>query len=154
MRIALGSDHAGYKLKERIKEILEKHKIDYTDLGTDTDTEQADYPDYARAVAIGVAEGKYSRGILSCRTGIGMSIVANKIKGIRAALCYDIRTAELSRSHNNSNILCLGSSLINDPNLENIVITWLNTPFLGGRHSNRIEKIKLIEEETMHNPKN
>ncbi len=144
MRIAIGSDHRGFSLKEEIKSYLLKmgHKVD--DKGTDSE-ESVDYPDFGFAVAQAVARGEAERGILICSTGIGMSIVANKVKGIRATLCTSERMAELSRAHNNSNLLALGAD--NQPfDLSlRIVDVWLQTPFEGGRHRMRLGKIEEYE---------
>jgi ribose 5-phosphate isomerase B len=139
MKIAIASDHGGYHLKEEIKSILESLGIDYNDLGT-TGTESVDYPDYAVLVAKEVQLGR--RGILCCGTGIGMSITANKFKGVRAALCHDEYTAEMSRRHNDANILILGGRLEHPAEkIAAIVKKWLQTEYEGGRHQKRLEKI-------------
>ena len=143
-RIALGADHAGYELKEKIKTQLDKggHFVD--DFGTYSN-ESVDYPDYAKQVARAVQKG--NRGILCCGTGIGMSIAANKFKGVRAALCHDSLTAQMSREHNDSNILIMGGRVVQNPDeVVSIVKTWLDTQFQGGRHQRRLEKIKELEE--------
>lgn len=143
MKIAIASDHAGFHLKEAIKKILESLQIPYDDYGT-RDTESVDYPDYAEKVAREVQNG--SRGILCCGTGIGMSIAANKFKGIRAAICNDVYTAQMSREHNDSNILILGGRIHKDyESVSDIVQVWLQTGFEGGRHSRRLEKISHLE---------
>jgi RpiB/LacA/LacB family sugar-phosphate isomerase len=143
MKILIASDHGGYRLKETIKEILVKKGFDVADAGCESE-ESVHYPVFAADVAENVASGKYDRGILVCGSGIGMSIVANRVKGVRAALCFDPLTAQLSREHNDSNILCLGGRIIGPKIAEEIVFKWLGTPFLGGRHE---ERIKMIDAE-------
>jgi ribose 5-phosphate isomerase B len=143
MKIALGSDHAGFNLKEAIKGHLELVKYDYTDFGT-SGPDSTDYPKFAYKVAKAVVAGEYDRGILICGTGIGMCITANKVKGIRAALAYNNRTAELSRSHNNANILCLGGRELSPEQALEIVEIWIKTPFEGGRHQNRLDMISKL----------
>jgi ribose 5-phosphate isomerase B len=140
LKIALGCDHAGLSLKEAIKIFLENRPFAYTDFGIMKD-ESVDYPYFAFQVAQAVAEKQYDRGILICGTGIGMCITANKVKGIRAALAYNNRTAELSRLHNDSNILCLGGRELEVQSALNIVDIWLKTPFEGGRHQQRTDLI-------------
>ena len=145
MRIAIASDHAGFQLKEEIKRTLQKMDVSFEDLGT-KDTESVDYPDYAGKVARSVQQG--NRGILCCGTGIGMSIAANKFKGIRAAVCNDAYTAQMSREHNDSNVLILGGRIMKDPEVvSEIVKVWIETEFQGGRHQKRLDKIKELEEE-------
>ena len=143
MKIAIASDHGGFQLKEEIKSVLESMGVQYDDLGT-TGTESVDYPDYAALVAKRVQEG--DRGILCCGTGIGMSITANKFKGVRAALCHDEYTARMSREHNDANILVMGGRLKHPTEeVRSMVQTWLQTTYEGGRHQKRLEKIKLWE---------
>jgi ribose 5-phosphate isomerase B len=143
MRIAIASDHAGFHLKDEVKKVLDTLKIVYEDLGPEN-TESVDYPDFARKVAEAVQEGK--RGILICGTGIGMSIAANKFKGIRAALCNDVYSAQMSREHNDSNILIMGGRVLNDNSqLPDIVKIWVQTEFQGGRHQRRLDKINQFE---------
>ncbi len=143
MKIAIASDHAGFHLKNQIKKALDSLQIAYEDLGPE-DTESVDYPDFARKVAEAVQKGE--RGILCCGTGIGMSIAANKFKGVRAAICNDIYTAQMSREHNDANILIMGGRILTDSNeVENIVKTWLQTEFQCGRHQRRIDKITDLE---------
>jgi ribose 5-phosphate isomerase B len=144
MKIGIGSDHAGFELKEYIKQELKNMRIDFVDYGTNS-TASVDYPDYGKLVAQDVAKGKLDRGILFCGSGIGMNIVANKIKGIRAASCYDLYTAKMSRSHNDTNILVLGGRVIGKELALEIVKVWLETPFEGGRHLERIKKIHRLE---------
>lgn len=141
MKIAVGSDHAGFDLKEKIKGILNKLHIDYTDYGTDT-TESVDYPDIAIQVAKAVSENQAERGILICHTGIGMSLVANKVPRVRAALCVSPEITELARVHNDANLLVLGNLETKRDEIEDIVKTFLETNFeKGGRHERRVKKI-------------
>lgn len=144
MKIYLGSDHGGFEYKKIIADYLKSRNIDFTDMGTYS-TDSCDYPIYAKKVARAVSESNGAeRGILICGTGIGMSITANKIKGIRASVCTDVFTAKATREHNNSNILCLGERVVTDENLMlEIVKTWLDTPFSGDeRHVRRISMIE------------
>ncbi len=140
MIIALASDHAGYELKTKIKIYLEQINIRFEDFGT-FKTDAVDYPDYGILAARAVAKGRADRGILICSTGIGMSIVANKVKGIRAALCTSLEMAEQSRRHVNSNILVMGGKIIDHELALKMINVWLKTPFEGERHLNRINKI-------------
>jgi ribose 5-phosphate isomerase B len=144
MKIAIGSDHAGFRLKEIIKNFLKTKGIEVEDFGTHTE-ESVDYPDYAFKVAEAVSTGEFDFGILVCGTGIGMSISANKVKGIRAALCNDLYTAHASREHNNANVLCMGGRVVGDEVAKEIVNTFLNAKFEGGRHERRINKIEDYE---------
>ncbi len=145
MRIAIGSDHAGFGLKGEIIELLRGLGHECRDFGTHSQ-ESCDYPDYARAVAEAVARGECERGILICATGIGMSMAANKVKGIRAALCHDVFSARRSREHNQANVLCLGAQVVGVGLALEIVKTWLAAEFSGGeRHRRRVEKIKAME---------
>lgn len=148
MKIAIGSDHAGFHLKERIKEFLKGENYEVIDFGTRS-TESTHYPIFAKEVAKAVQEGKADRGILICGTGIGMSITANKFPGIRAALCTNEYMARMSRLHNNANVLCLGERVLGVELALSIVKVWLETPFEGGRHEKRIELIYEIEHETL-----
>ncbi|MBU2447401.1 MAG: ribose 5-phosphate isomerase B [Bacteroidetes bacterium] len=147
-KIAVGSDHAGFKLKERVKSFLFNLSVEVLDLGCFSD-ESCDYPDYGEAVALVVKENKAKFGIIICGTGIGISISANKIPGIRAALCTSPKMAELARLHNDANILALGSRIIDENEAEVIIRTFLATEFEGGRHLKRLNKIKLIEEKNL-----
>lgn len=140
MKVAIGSDHRGYKLKSRLKDLLEGRGHEVMDLGTG-DQESVDYPDYAFPVSGKVAAGEADRGILICGSGIGMSIAANKVRGIRAALCRTVWDAEMTRKHNDSNVLALSEKSGDDPAVDEVVLTWINTPFEGGRHLRRINKI-------------
>jgi ribose 5-phosphate isomerase B len=144
MKIALGADHAGFELKEKIKQHLTQKGITVDDRGTNS-PESVDYPDYARLVGEQVA-GKWADwGILVCGAGIGMSIAANKIPGIRAANAHSEIEAQLSREHNNANVLALGGRLLDENTAMKIVDRWLSTEFAGGRHRRRVEKINEIE---------
>ena len=139
-RVLLASDHAGFKLKNKIKLFLIKKGNTVLDLGTQN-TNSVDYPDYGNALAKVVGEGKISRGIVICGTGIGMSIVVNRFPGIRGTLCSDLYTAKLCREHNDSNVLIMGGRVVGHDLAKEIVRIWLNTPFKGGRHQKRINKI-------------
>jgi len=141
--LIIGSDHAAYDLKENIKDFLVEKKIEVKDIGV-YGAGSSDYPDYAFMVAQAVSSGEYSRGILLCGTGIGMSMAANRFANVRAALCNDLFSAIMSRRHNNSNILVLGGRLVGDILAREIVSAWLETPFEGGRHNMRLEKFQGI----------
>lgn len=145
MKVAIASDHGGINIRKEIISLLEELDIDYVDLGCDCDT-SVDYPDYAIPAAEMVASGEADRGILICGTGIGMSISANKVKGIRCALVHDTFSAKATREHNNSNLLAMGERVIGPGLAREITKVWLTTPFEGGRHANRINKIKVYEE--------
>lgn len=147
MKIALGSDHGGYQLKENLKECLMELNVEYVDFGCENE-KSVDYPDIGFKVAIEVKSGKYDRGILICGTGIGMSVVANKVRGIRAALCHNEFTARCAREHNDANILVLGGRVIGSGLAKEIVKVWLNTKFCQReRHINRLTKIKQEENK-------
>jgi len=150
MRIAIGGDHRGLELKQSIIELINATEHDCEDLGSYT-TESVDYPDIAREVAEAVVRGDYERGILICDTGIGMSIAANKVKGIRAALCHDGFSASRARQHNDANILCLGTGGTPDKVAE-IVNAFLTGQFEGGRHQRRLDKIRAIEASQLGQP--
>ena len=139
-RICISSDHAGFEIKEFIKELLIKSKISTIDLGP-LSNKSVDYPDYAKKVSNRVSKRKSDVGILVCGSGTGMAISANKTKGIRAAVGYNIKSTQLSRQHNNANILCLGARLIKRKDIKKIVSIFLKTKFEGGRHKRRIKKI-------------
>ncbi|UCG46061.1 MAG: ribose 5-phosphate isomerase B [Phycisphaerales bacterium] len=145
MKVVVGSDHRGYEAKEQIKAIIAELDHECMDVGTDSSM-PVDYPDMAYAAAMAVSRREADRAILSCATGLGMSIAANKIKGVRAALCHDELSAQISRDHNDSNVLCLSGDQIGGVLLRKIVEVWLNTDFSGGRHQRRVNKIKVIEE--------
>ncbi|QOV10376.1 ribose 5-phosphate isomerase B [Viridibacillus arvi] len=146
MKIAISSDHGGNNLRKEIMTLLEELGINYDDFGPQS-SDSVDYPDYALPVAEGVASGKYDRGILICGTGIGMSIAANKVKGIRCALVHDLFSAKATRCHNNSNVLAMGERVIGPGLALEIVQTWLSTEFEGGRHERRVEKLAEIEND-------
>ncbi len=140
MKLSIGADHAGYYLKEQIKKYLKLKNYDFKDYGT-FKIESTDYPEYAYKVGQSIVNGEANLGILICGTGIGMSITANKIKGIRAALAHDEQTAKLSRQHNDANVLCLGGRILSEDEALKIVDIWLNTSFEGGRHEKRLKLI-------------
>lgn len=144
MRIIVGSDHGGRRLKAEIKELLHSMKIATEDVGCHSD-ESCDYPDFALPVAEKVAAGEFDLGILICGTGIGMSIAANKVKGIRCAVVSDEYSARMSREHNNANILALGERVVGSDLAKSIVKTWVSTEFAGDRHLRRVQKIHEIE---------
>jgi len=146
MKIIIGSDHGGFEVKEKIRETLSKLEYDITDVGCHN-TESCDYPDFASRVAGDVAKNRFVFGILVCGSGIGMSIAANKFKGIRAALVWNVEVAKLTREHNDSNILCLSGRFLRPEEAAEIVKVWLNTKFSGGRHAKRLKKIEILEKE-------
>ncbi|MDH5364636.1 MAG: ribose 5-phosphate isomerase B [Dehalococcoidia bacterium] len=146
MRIALGCDHRGFRIKQAIMEFLPKLNHDYHDFGC-YNIKSVDYPDIAQKIAKAVTSGDFAQGILICSTGIGMSMAANKIKGIRAALCHDTFTAQRARQHNDANILCLGGENIDVDLALEIVRTYLSSNFEGGRHIPRLKKIKALETD-------
>ncbi|TCO78786.1 ribose 5-phosphate isomerase B [Marinisporobacter balticus] len=146
MKIALGSDHGGYKLKEVIKKYLEEKQIAYEDFGTHS-TESVDYPEFGMKVAEAVTAGNYEKGIICCGTGIGISISANKVPGVRCAVVSDTFSAQMSREHNNANILSLGERVVGQGLALKIVEVWLSTEFAGGRHEKRVNKILDIEKK-------
>ena len=144
--IMIGSDHAGVALKDGLKPFLEQRGLAVTDVGMQT-ADPVDYPDIGCQVAEGVSSGAFARGILICGSGVGMTIVANKYPGIRAVLCLDEETAQLSRLHNDTNILCLAGRKTDPKKAQKITDIWLKTPFEGGRHDRRIKKIRDIEKQ-------
>ena len=144
MRIAIGSDHAGFTMKQAIVGLLSELGHKYEDFGC-FNCSSVDYPDIARPVAEAVSQKKFDHGILICSTGIGMSIVANKVPGIRAALCHDTFSARRAREHNDANVLCLGEWVIGQGLMREIVTTYLSADFVGGRHAKRVEKIHALE---------
>jgi len=145
MRVALGSDHAGYEHKQRIKAFLADKGVEITDLGTYSATESVDYPDFAQKVGASVAEGDAEFGVLVCGTGIGMAIAANKVDGIRAANVTDPEFARLARAHNDANVITVSGRFITPEVNEQIIEAFLSTPFEGGRHERRVEKINGME---------
>ena len=138
--LIIGSDHAGFELKERLKQALDRRGIAYEDVGTHS-AESVDYPDFAHQVARAVGAGEAGRGLLVCGSGQGMAMVANKYDGVRAALAFDEESARLSREHNDANVLALGGRVVNAELAERILDVWLRTPFAGGRHQRRVDKI-------------
>ncbi len=144
MKIAIGSDHAGPSLKSKVVELLEGLGHEVIDFGP-FDTASVDYPDYGAKVAMAVASGEAERGIVICGTGIGISISANKIRGIRCALCHDLFSAKATREHNDSNVLAMGARVIGEGLALSIVETWIGTEFEGGRHQKRIDKMMELE---------
>lgn len=146
MRIAVGSDHRGYSVRNHIIELLTQLGHNVIDVGTNT-AEAVDYTDIAAKAAKEVGSGRAEMGILVCGTGLGMSIAANKFAGIRAAPCHDALTAEMSRRHNNLNMLCLSADLLGEKLIDRMVELWINTPFDGERHTRRVERISELERE-------
>ena len=139
--IILGSDHAGLELKEKVRKALERLGVPWEDVGTRS-SESVDYPDYAHRVAEAVETGRFARGIVICGTGLGVSMAANRHRGVRAAVAYDEETARLSREHNDSNVLALGGRSLDHALAERILEVWLKTPFAGGRHARRVARIE------------
>jgi ribose 5-phosphate isomerase B len=146
MKLCIASDHRGIVLKEKLKALLRKEGLDPQDKGT-SDENPVDYPDYGSLVAQAVSEGSCDRGILICSSGIGMSVVANKFPGVRAALCGDAATARQCREHVDANVLVLAGSSVSEASANEIVTTWLHTPFQGGRHQKRLDKIVTLERK-------
>lgn len=146
MRIAVGSDHRGCLIREKVLELLPRLGHEVVDMGT-TNCEPVDYPDVASLVAHKVSRGEVDRGILVCGTGLGMCIAANKVPGVRAAPCHDDLTAEMSRRHNDLNVLCLSGDMLGERLVDRMVAIWLKTPFEGGRHARRVEKISALERD-------
>jgi ribose 5-phosphate isomerase B len=144
MKVAIGSDHRGFLAKEHIKRMLTQMGHEVQDFGTTSDA-STDYPDYAVPVCKAVLRGEAARGILLCGSGIGMCMTANKVPGIRAALCHDELTAEMSRRHNDANVLCLGADLLGEELMRRMVGIWMSTGFDGGRHERRVKKIMQAE---------
>lgn len=144
--IAIGSDHGGFRVKERIIKLLKHKRFKVTDLGTYSE-KSCDYPKVAFNVAKAVGLSKFNRGILVCKSGIGNCIVANKIPGVRAALCYNVKAARLSREHNDANVLVLGAFFIKRAELKRILDIWLKTKFVGGRHKRRLAQITKMEKK-------
>jgi ribose 5-phosphate isomerase B len=146
MKIAIGSDHRGFEVKRRITAVLQQMGHEVIDVGPAV-RENVDYPDYAFQVALAVSEGRVQRGVLICGTGIGMCIAANKVKGVRAAPCHDSIPAEMSRRHNDANVLCLSADLLGEELIERMLRIWLETEFESGRHARRVEKITRFEQQ-------
>jgi ribose 5-phosphate isomerase B len=149
MRIALGADHAGVQLKAEIKKFLDERGVRYTDFGTNS-TDSVDYPDFAETVARAVADGSHDRGLLFCGSGIGMAMAANKVPGVRAASVVDDVSTRLSREHNDANVLALGERLTPVDTARQLVATFLDTPFGGGRHQRRVDKISALDHSLPH----
>ncbi len=149
MKIALGADHAGYELKDAISRHLREQGVEVRDEGTNSG-ESVDYPDYARLVAHDVSQGRADLGILVCGSGIGMAMTANKVAGIRAANVSSEYQAQMSREHNNANVLALGARILKEDEALRIVGAWLAARFAGGRHERRVEKISAVEKEEAH----
>ncbi len=149
MKIAIGSDHRGYEVKRRVIVVCQNLGHEVLDMGP-AGRESVDYPDFAFQVATAVSEGRADRGILICGTGIGMCIAANKVRNVRAAPCHDSITAEMSRRHNDANVLCLSADLLGEELIDRMVRIWLDTEFESGRHARRVEKITRFE--TQHGP--
>jgi ribose 5-phosphate isomerase B len=146
MKIAVGTDHRGYALRARVVELIQRLGHEVEDLGAFSE-EAVDYPDIAARVSRKVSRGEVDRGILICGTGLGMCIAANKFPGVRAAPCHDDLTAEMSRRHNDSNVLCLSADLLGERLIDRMIELWLSAPFEGGRHARRVEKIAALERE-------
>jgi ribose 5-phosphate isomerase B len=144
MKVAIGADHAGFEVKEKIKKQLEEMNLEVEDLGTNS-TESVDYPDFGAAVGREVASGKADEGIIVCGSGIGIAIAANKIHGIRAAQAWNEETARLAREHNNANVLSIGARVLPEDEIPKIVKAWFDAKFAGGRHEGRVEKISELE---------
>jgi ribose 5-phosphate isomerase B len=145
-QLLIASDHAGFILKEKLKDYLTKKGIGVKDLGTNS-LDSCDYPLYAYELGKNISSGKFKRGILICKSGIGTTIVANRFPGVRAALCHNLKIAKLSRQHNDSNVLVLGSAFVKPDLAKRMVTAWLNTEFLGGRHLRRVNLIKKIDKK-------
>jgi ribose 5-phosphate isomerase B len=146
MRIAIGTDHRGFTIRAKVVELVGRLGHEALDMGTFS-PDAVDYPDIAADVARKVSHGEVNRGILVCGTGLGMCIAANKFPGVRAAPCHDDITAEMSRRHNDSNVLCLSADLLGERLIDHMIEIWLNTPFEGGRHARRVGKITELEHE-------
>lgn len=146
MRIAIGADHAGFQVKENLKQHVTSLGHAVTDVGASGE-ESCDYPDFAQKVARAVSRGECDCGVLVCGTGIGMSIVANKVPGVRAAVCHNALSAEFSRRHNDANVFCTGSRIVSVEEARSLLDVWLQTPFEGGRHERRVQKIAFLDAE-------
>ena len=146
MRIAVGTDHRGFDIRAKLVELLKQLGHEVLDVGTFS-PDSVDYPDIAADVAHKVSRGEVERGILVCGTGLGMCIAANKVRGVRAAPCHDDLTAEMSRRHNDANVLCLSADLLGERLIDRMIEIWLTTPFEGGRHARRVDKIAELERE-------
>jgi ribose 5-phosphate isomerase B len=147
-QIAIAADHAGYEDKEKVKKMLDEMGVAYDDLGTDS-TVSVDYPDFAKKVAEGVADGDYDQGLLVCGSGTGMAIAANKVPGIRAAVAWNEDIARLAREHNDANVLSLAARFTPPEEIKKILAAWFAAKFEGGRHERRVEKIEALEKEEL-----
>ncbi len=147
MKVALASDHRGFEFKNMITTFLSNLGHEVIDYGTSNATDSVDYTDYGLKAARSVSKGESERAILICGTGLGMSLVANKVKGVRATVCHDLYTVEMSRRHNDSNVLCLGADVVDQKLLEKKIKLWIETPFEGGRHARRVGKIMDVESD-------
>ncbi|MBI3324451.1 MAG: ribose 5-phosphate isomerase B [Candidatus Omnitrophica bacterium] len=153
MRIAIGADHGGFVLKAKLIQTLRAMGCEVADMGTHF-SRPCDYPAIGLKVAMAVARGQFARGVLLCKSGIGIAIIANKVPGIRAAVCHDLFDAERSRGHNDANVLVLGAEKLRDANAKRILETWLSTPFeAGGRHERRVRQIEAIEQQLLRRQK-
>ena len=146
MKVAIGSDHAGFEEKEKLKKTLDEIGVEYEDLGTNS-VDSVDYPDFAQRVGEAVAGGKAEQGILVCGSGIGVAMAANKIRGVRAAQAWNEETARLARQHNNANVLTIGARVLPTEEIPKIVRAWFDAEFEGGRHAGRVAKISALEQE-------
>lgn len=147
MKIAIGSDHRGFGVKQRVAGLLKQLSHNVRDAGVASGDSSVDYPDFAFDVAKSVGNGEADRGILICGTGIGMCIAANKVQGVRAACCHDLITAEMSRRHNDANIICLSADMLGEELIDRMIQTWLTTEFEAGRHQRRVDKIISFEKK-------
>ncbi len=147
MKVALASDHRGFEFKNMITTFLSNLGHEVVDYGTANGTDSVDYTDFGLLAAKAVGSGECERAILVCGTGLGMSLVANKVKGVRATVCHDLFTTEMSRRHNDSNVLCLGADVVDQKLLEKKIKLWIETPFEGGRHARRVGKIMDVESD-------
>ena len=145
-KILIASDHGGFILKEKLKVFLLKNRLAVKDLGP-FNAERCDYPEFASSLASSISKGKFKRGILICKSGIGNSIVANRFPGVRAALCFNVLSTKLSREHNDSNVLVLGSLFVKSDLAKSMIKVWLKTRFVGGRHKRRLNQIREIEKK-------
>lgn len=150
MKVTIGSDHAGFQVKEELKKWLKQKNVESVDMGVDS-MDSVDYPDFAEKVALPILKGEAKYGILVCGSGIGMAIAANKLPGIRAATCNDQYSARVSREHNDANVLAMGAHIVDANHAKQIVDTWLKTKFQGGRHARRVKKIENIEAKYKSN---
>lgn len=144
MKVAVGCDHGGFHLKQTVLETLNELGIEYDDMGTYNDT-SVDYPEFGKKVAVAVAKGQYDRGILICGTGLGMCITANKVSGVRAVTAHDVFSAEMSRRHNNANVLTMGERVVGPGVAKQVTEVWLTTEFEGGRHARRVDQMNELD---------